>query len=176
MATTRQEPDRTQLVNFVTRLEGRLNFVVNVQPQLFIRSELVRSALALALDDLAPTFQVLRAQISAGEFDSQLPSVGLSGPQLAAKISIFILADNAMSEAAPRSLEERTRRPRAQRGFWSAMGQRMRRWLDPLLGVANAILGSLAKVTPLADPIQELKEAVEAAVKLPRARRPRRRH
>jgi hypothetical protein len=91
---------------------------------------------------------------------SSFLSSGLLGHQLVFKLSIFqharaeLLDHGTLRDAEPSNLP-----------WW-------KRWRDlfkPTLKAANVILGSLAKVVPILEPIKEYKESAESGVELGQA-------
>jgi len=88
---------------------------------------------------------------------SKLKEVGLMGPQLTFKLSIFQHArDELLDHGTPKDGQQKKRR------WW----KRFCRLFKPALKAADVILGSLAGVIPVVEAIKEYKESVESGVEL----------
>ena len=90
------------------------------------------------------------------QYLSALKGVGLTGPQLEFKISIF---NHAYGELMDAGIPPKDAKPKRQR-WW-------RRLFRPVLKAADVILGSLAKAgIPGIEIVKEFKETIEAGTEL----------
>ena len=109
----------------------------------------VRPNFKIAIDELQMP--------AASSIVPRLQYLGLMGPQLTFKISVFQHArDELMDHGTPKEGQQRKRR------WW----MRWRRFFKPVLKTADVILDSLAKAIPVVDIIKEYKESVESGVEL----------
>ena len=150
------------LRDFLSQVE-KILAAVAYNPGPVIRSR-HHDKLRAAWDDVRPKFSLAISSLqepSASNITERLAEVGLTGPQLVFKLSIFRQAHDELTDHGMPAAEEKPKKMR----WWE-------RWvslLKPTLKAANVILGSLAKVLPPVEAIKEFKEAVEAAVNLGRA-------
>ena len=107
-----------------------------------------------------PTFKIAIDALqmpAASNIMARLDALGLIGPQLTFKLSVFHHArDELMDHGTPKEGQQR------KRGWWT----RLCRLLKPVLKTADVILDSLAKAIPVVEIIKEYKKLVESGVEL----------
>ncbi len=109
-----------------------------------------------AWKEIEPKFEDADKELdsNASALSNNLETQGLAGPQLIFKLSVFRHARDELADHTARSTLLQDDR------WWN----RWRGLFKYTLKAADVILGSLAKVVPVLEPIKEFKEALETAV------------
>lgn len=140
------EYDGTTLSDFLENLRKVLFSAVDSEVSSFIPISILE-ALRKAWDEVDPLFDQVIADLQSGEYNAALWDAGLGEDSWQWK------AKNTTYRTARNRPKPKTKR-------------RIRKWLQPILKIANTILGSLAVVLPIAHAIQEYKDTVEAGYEL----------
>lgn len=132
-----EQPERQDLINLLESIRRLLEHLIsNGYVSAALQPDFAEVARLLAGQVGSVT-----AELESAQHDSALEGNGLSGAQMRLKKRGF------------------------RRALWRFIRLPSRRTAIRVLGWANVFLGSLASAIGMAEPIKELKEAIEAAIK-----------